>query len=140
VIDYSGHVPPVPPADGLSTPFWEATAEGRYLVQWCKVCERPVYYPRYACPVCLSDALEWRTSGGRGVVYAFSIVHTPAAPWMAERMPYVVALVDLAEGVRILTNIVDCDPGQVVVGAAVEVRWQPLGDGRAIPWFRLTTP
>jgi uncharacterized OB-fold protein len=56
---------------------------------------------------------------------------------MAHRMPYVAALVELEEGVRILTNIVDCDPRQVAVGAAVEVRWQPLDDGRALPWFRL---
>ncbi len=135
--DSSSHAPPVLPADGLSSPFWEATAEGRYLVQWCKRCERPIYYPRYACPACLSDALEWRPASGRGVVYAFSIVHTPAAPWMAGRMPYVAALVDLEEGVRVLTNIVDCDPAQVAVGAAVQIRWQPLDDGRALPWFSL---
>jgi uncharacterized OB-fold protein len=137
VSDHTANAPPVPPADGLSNPFWEATAEGRYLVQWCKVCEQPIYYPRYACPGCLSDAVEWRTATGRGVVYAFTIVHIPAAPWMADRMPYVTALVDLEEGVRVLTNIVDCDPQQVRVGAAVEVRWRPLADGRALPWFRL---
>jgi uncharacterized OB-fold protein len=135
--DQTGQIPPVPPPDGLSAPFWEATAEGRYLVQWCKVCEQPIYYPRYACPLCLNDAVEWRTGSGRGVVYAFSVVHTPAAPWMADRMPYVAALIDLEEGVRVLSNIVDCDPRQVVVGAPVEVRWEPLGDGRALPWFRL---
>jgi uncharacterized OB-fold protein len=56
---------------------------------------------------------------------------------MADRMPYVVALIDLDEGVRVLTNIVDSDPQQVVVGAPVEVRWQPIDDGRALPWFRL---
>jgi uncharacterized OB-fold protein len=56
---------------------------------------------------------------------------------MADRMPYVAALIDLEEGVRVLSNIVDCDPRQVVVGAPVEVRWEPLGDGRALPWFRL---
>jgi uncharacterized OB-fold protein len=137
VSEHSGHVPPVPPADRLTEPFWEATAESRYLLQWCKVCEQPIYYPRHACPVCLGDALDWRPASGRGTVYAFSIVHLPIAPWMADRMPYVPALVDLEEGVRVLTNIVDCDPRQVVVGAAVEVRWEPLDDGRALPWFRL---
>jgi uncharacterized OB-fold protein len=137
VNDQGSHTPPVPPADGLSEPFWQATAEGSYLLQWCKECERPIYYPRYACPVCLSDALEWRPATGRGAVYAFTIVHAPIAPWMADRMPYVAALVDLDEGVRVLTNIVDCDPHEVAVGAAVEVRWEPLHDGRALPWFRL---
>jgi uncharacterized OB-fold protein len=58
---------------------------------------------------------------------------------MADRMPYVTALVDLEEGVRVLTNIVDCDPRQVAVGAPVEVRWHPLEDGRALPWFRLVS-
>jgi uncharacterized OB-fold protein len=56
---------------------------------------------------------------------------------MAGRMPYVAALVDLEEGIRVLSNVVDCDPAQVAVGAQVEVRWQPLIDGRALPWFRL---
>jgi uncharacterized OB-fold protein len=70
-------------------------------------------------------------------VYAFTVVHTPAAPWMADRMPYVTALVDLDEGIRVLTNIVDCDPGRIVVGATVEVHWKQLDDGRALPWFRL---
>jgi hypothetical protein len=71
------------------------------------------------------------------VVYAFTVVHTPAAPWMADRMPYVTALVDLEEGIRVLTNVVDCDPQQVAVGAPVEVRWQQLDDGRALPLFSL---
>lgn len=135
--DQSGYAPPLPPADGLSNQFWEATAEGRYLVQWCKLCELPIYYPRYACPRCLSDVVEWRPATGRGVVYAFTVVHTPAAPWMADRMPYVTALVDLEEGIRVLTNVVDCDPQQVAVGAPVEVRWQQLDDGRALPLFSL---
>jgi uncharacterized OB-fold protein len=129
--------PPVPLPDGLSRPFWEAATAGRYLVQWCKDCEQPIYYPRYACPVCMGDALEWRAASGRGSIYAFTVVHTPLAPWMADRMPYVVALVDLEEGVRVLTNIVDTDPQNIKVGSAVAVRWEPLNDGRALPWFRL---
>lgn len=124
-----------PPANELSQPFWEATREGRFLLQWCAACDAPVYYPRYHCPACLGDDLHWREADGRGSVYTFNVMHSPASPLMADRVPYVLALIDLVEGARVLSNIVNCAPSDVRVGMAVKLTWEDLSDGRRLAVF-----
>jgi hypothetical protein len=120
-------------------PYWEATRDGRFELPWCRACGRPHWYPREVCPHCLSDAVEWRAATGRGVVYAASTMPRPALPMLADRVPYVVALVELDEGVRMMTNIVDVDPDAVTVGLAVELRWEELSDGRRLAVFAPAT-
>src|SRR5207247_1661829 len=93
-----------PPTTETTAPFWDATRERRFLLQWCTACEAPVFYPRDVCPRCLGTALDWREASGRGTVYAVSVQHRAANPTMSERVPYAVALVDLEEGVRIMSN------------------------------------
>jgi uncharacterized OB-fold protein len=122
-----------PPVSEVATPFWEATRQGRLLLQWCTACERPVWYPREVCPACLGTTLEWRESQGRGVVYACTVEHK--AQIRALEAPYVVALVELDEGVRLLSNVVGCPPDGVAVGDRVSVTWEPLSDGRRLPLF-----
>lgn len=124
-----------PPASPLTEAFWEATRERRLLVQWCDACSAGIYWPRAACPRCLSDQLTWKEATGQGTVYAANVMHQPGNPMMADRVPYVLALVDLAEGVRMATNIVGCDPDRVQVGMAVRVDWEELSDGRNLPVF-----
>lgn len=130
-----------PPASDAADAFWEATKSGRYLVQWCTACNAPIFYPREVCPACLSaDALAWRRSSGRGVVHAVSVQHRPANPAMADRVPYVVALVEVDAGdgastVRVMANVVNCDPSSVRVGDAVAITWEALDDGRNLPLF-----
>jgi uncharacterized protein len=132
---------PDPPVTDLTEPFWEATRDRRYLVQWCTACDRPIFYPREVCPACLSpDSLTWRQSGGTGTVYAVSVQYRPADPSMADRVPYAVALIDLDAGdgdatVRIMSNVVNCQPAAVAVGEAVGLTWEPLADGRNLPQF-----
>ena len=121
------------PASRLTTPFWDATREKRLLLQWCKSCDEVVHYPREACPRCLGEDLEWRPASGRGDVYACCVMQRPATPGLA--VPYVVALVDLEEGARMMTNVVGCSPADVVVGMPVQVTWEALDDGRALPQF-----
>jgi hypothetical protein len=126
-------VPVEPPVTETTEPFWEATRARRLLLQWCTECERPVFYPREVCPVCHGSALEWRPASGLGTVYAVTVEHHPQHPAMAEIAPYPVALVDLHEGVRMLTRIVgSADPE---VGMAVSVTWEALTDGRNLPLF-----
>ena len=124
--------PPISPA---SEPFWAATREPRLLVQWCVPCERPIHFPREACPSCLGTDLEFRTASGRATVYAVSVMAKPANPSMAGRGPYSVALVELDEGVRMLTNVITSDPDSVSIGDSVTVAWEPLSDGRHLPVF-----
>ena len=124
--------PPISPA---AEPFWEATRERRLVVQWCTACERPIHFPREACPACLGTELEFRAAAGTGTVYALSVMPVPGNAGMAGRAPYAVALVGLDEGVRLLTNIAGDGEAEVQVGQRVRVAWEPLADGRHLPVF-----
>ena len=130
-----------PKATEISDPFWDATREQRYLVQWCGACSAPIFYPREVCPRCLSpDSLEWRQSSGKGTVYAVAVQYRPANPTMADRVPYAVALVEVDAGdgrntIRVMSNVVNCDPTTVNVGDAVSLTWEELSDGRHLPLF-----
>jgi uncharacterized OB-fold protein len=129
-----------PKPTDLTDAFWDATRDRRYLVQWCAGCATPLFYPREVCPSCLSaSSLEWRASTGAGTVHAVSVQHRPANPTMADRVPYAVALVDVDAGdgrtIRVMSNVVNCDPESVRVGTAVTLTWEPLSDGRNLPVF-----
>jgi uncharacterized OB-fold protein len=141
---------PEPPVGDESGPFWEASRQGRLLVQWCTACDRGVFYPRSSCPFCGATGgggagaaggnLEWREASGRATVYAAVVEHRPEAAGVefSAGAPYCIALIDLEEGVRMMTNIVGCPPGEVHSGMAVTVSWEPLGDGRQLALFRPT--
>jgi uncharacterized protein len=125
-----------PPVGAESGPFWEATRERTLLIQWCTACDNGIFFPRSFCPGCSGSGsvLEWRQASGRATVYASTTECKPTAPF-ADGQPYVVALVDLEEGGRMLTNVVGCPPADVHVGLAVTVTWEPLTDGRQLPLF-----
>jgi uncharacterized OB-fold protein len=124
--------PPIGPASG---PFWEATRRGQLVLPWCIDCGRPFFYPRDVCPRCLGSAIEWRPASGAGVVYSFSIEQRPPPIGFSMGKPFVMALVDLEEGVRLMTNVVGCPPEAVEVGMPVSVTWEALSDGRQLPLF-----
>jgi uncharacterized OB-fold protein len=124
-----------PPADETSAPFWEATRERRLLVQWCASCGHPVFFPREVCPFCTSSQLEWRPASGRATLYSFTVEHKPQVQVLASTGPYAIALVDLDEGVRMMSNVVRCEVESLVVGMALQVTWEPLSDGRHLPLF-----
>jgi hypothetical protein len=119
----------------VSAPFWEATKEHKFVLQWCRSCGKVVHYPRELCPFCLSEDLEFRPASGRGEVYAFTVHHRASFGGMEDRVPYVVALVDLDEGARMMTNIVGFEPSEVAVGMKVRVTWEDLSEGKALPVF-----
>lgn len=126
----------VPAPDPVTEPFWKAASQGVLSMQRCTGCKKLVFYPRPLCPNCGSHELEWQQLPGKGTVYSFSVVHRPAHPGMAAEVPYIVALVEVEEGVRLMTNLVDCDPGDVEVGLEVEVIFQRISEEIAIPLFR----
>jgi len=128
-----------PPVGAESGPFWEATREGRLLVQWCTACDCGVFFPRTLCPHCgAAGPLEWREASGRAAVHAAVVEHRPelAGAAFAQGEPFCIALVDLVEGVRMMTNVVGCPPDDVSIGMALAVTWEPLSDGRQLPLFR----
>jgi uncharacterized OB-fold protein len=113
--------------------FWDGVAAHRLLIQRCAACGALRHPPRPMCPECHS--LEWDTieASGRGTVYSAVIPHHPPLPWFPE--PYVVAIVDLEEGTRLVTNIVGAAPESVTIGMAVTVRFEHFDDGLVLPLF-----
>ncbi|HEX5587666.1 MAG TPA: OB-fold domain-containing protein [Acidimicrobiia bacterium] len=119
----------------VSAPFWDATREQRLLLQWCTDCEQPIFYPRAACPACFGSRLEWRPASGNGEVYAVTVDHRPQITTRRTEEQFAVALIDLDEGVRMMSNVIGCPPEDVTVGMRVVVAWEPLSDGRHLPQF-----
>ncbi len=122
-------------AEPDTAPFWRATREGRLTYQVCRRCGAVGFYPRAHCTGCGGPELEWRTSAGEGTIYTFTVIRQHGHPFFAGRVPYALALVDLDEGFRMLTEIVGADPEQVRVGQRVELAWEDAGEVR-IPVFR----
>lgn len=123
------------PSDATG-PYWEATRERRLVLQWCAACRAHVHHPREACPQCLGTALEWVSSSGAGAVHAFSVHYRAFEAMGVEDCPYVVAFVDLDEGVRFLANLVECEADALSVGDRVELTWVAVADGYHLPAFR----
>src|SRR6266498_4204415 len=94
-------------------PYWEAAGDGVLALAWCDTCGAVANYGRPFCSRCLSQAMTWRPAAGTGHIYSFTVVRQARHPYFAGRAPYVVAIVELDEGPRLLTNIVGCDPGDV---------------------------
>jgi uncharacterized protein len=123
---------PVPAPSAVSAPFWAATEKHQLMMQRCESCHRLAWYPRALCPRCGEFSLRWEQLSGRGVVYAVSVHHRAAHPAFADRVPYSVVLVDLEEGVRMMSNVFGTPPA---VGDAVSLGWVALDDGRNLPIF-----
>jgi hypothetical protein len=102
--------------------------------QRCLDCKAAIFYPRSVCPICLSSRLAWQTARGLATVYAVTVVHRPPHP-SAGDAPYTVALVDVDEGFRMLTRIVDANPDDVRVGQRVRLVFRQIL-GRKLPCFR----
>jgi uncharacterized protein len=129
-------LPALAPAVTLETqPFWDATGEGRLVLPQCDACGTVIWYPRRFCPSCGANAVSWIAAGGQGSVYSFTIVRKGDGAYR-EAAPYVVAYVELDEGPRVMTNIVECDLDLLAIGDRVEVVFHPTGEGTALPRFR----
>ena len=106
--------------DSDTRPFWEATKRNELLIQYCPQCSTYQFYPRVVCKNCLSD-VEWVVSSGRGTVYSFSVVHKVFNPEFKDKVPYILALISLDEGPRMMTNLIGVAIEDVRIGMSVEV-------------------
>ena len=127
----SERIIPAPEPNPETKPFWDAVAEGKLLIKKCRACGEVHYYPRAICPHCFSDATEWLEAAGRGTIYSYSVVRRGAPA------PYAIAYVTLAEGVTMVTNIVDCDLDRIRIGQTVRVVFKPSEGGPPVPMFTL---
>ncbi len=119
---------PIPPTSALTQPYWEAARRGQMAVQRCERCGQRPFPPRATCPSCGASSLSWSPVSGRATVYSYTIAHRPPHPAFAAQLPLVVAIVELEEGPRMVTNIVGCDPADVEVGMAVVATSEPIDD------------
>jgi uncharacterized protein len=128
---------PAPLPDQTSAFYWSSAAEGRLAVQTCQNCGADHHPPVVACSRCQSEELSPTQASGDGNVYTFTVVRQAFDPAYLERIPYLVALIELDDhpSVRILSNLVGVDPADVYVGMAVEVTFEDQ-DGTVLPMFQ----
>ncbi|RLA39649.1 MAG: nucleic acid-binding protein [Gammaproteobacteria bacterium] len=126
---------PQPRITPWAAPLWEACAQGKLSLPYCSQCEASFYYPRQWCPQCFNQDLSWLELSGRGKVYSFSVVHQSPLPSYQDDVPYVLAIIELEEGPRMMTNILNCDVDKVRVDMPVEVTFEERGD-MTIPQFQ----
>ena len=125
---------PLPPVDDVSAAWWEGTKRKELLIQVCRCCGASQYYPRALCTACGGTDLGFMAVDGAGRLHSFTVVHRQPFEWADP--PYVLALVQLAEGPTILTHLVDCPPSRVRCDLAVRLCWLEVTDGRHLPVFR----
>src|SRR5262249_40343842 len=119
---------PVPTPTPTTAPFWDGLKEGVVRLQRCRDCDQWVFYPRSRCSHCLSDALEWRDVSGRAKLYTYTIARQPTAPHFADQVPQHLAVVELEEGVRLTTTLVDVADDQIEIGMRLEPVFEPVSD------------
>jgi len=127
---------PRPVPTPVSQPYWDALRDERVMLQRCDRCATWVYYPRARCPRCLSDQLTWTDVDGGGSVYTFAVAVQPTAPPFADEVPQLLAIVELAEGVRVSTTLVGVDPAAIAIGMPVTPVFDHGDDGITLLRFR----
>jgi uncharacterized OB-fold protein len=122
--------------DSDSRPYWEGLKQGELRIQRCNACSRAVFYPRAICPHCFSDQLSWIVATGKGTIYSYTVAHQAFGPFAAAT-PFVVAIVELEEGARMMTRIIDSPRERIAIGKAVQIAFESGGENLTLPYFRL---
>ncbi|MEM7018241.1 MAG: OB-fold domain-containing protein [Pseudomonadota bacterium] len=126
---------PLPPIDAASQEYWDRCALGELTVQQCNICGHQQHYPRLACTACQGRELSLVNVSGQGTIRSFSIIRRAVSAAFNDDVPYVVALVQLAEGPTMMSNIINCEPESLKIGQGVQVVFESRGDGVKIPQF-----
>ena len=127
---------PLPTNAGETKVFWDGCKKGELIIQQCNSCNEYQFYPRGICSNCWTTDIKWVHSTGRGKVWTYTITYQNRTPGFAEDVPYVLALVELDEGVKMFTNIIECDPKEVKIGMDVEVTFVRANNFITIPYFK----
>lgn len=126
----------LPTIEPETQPFWDALKEHKLLLGKCNGCGKIHYYPRPMCPHCWSEDVIWQEASGQGTLYTWSTVFVNDLPPFNTRVPYIAGQVDLAEGVRVTTIVVDAEPKQLAIGMAIKVAFEAISGDVTIPVFR----
>jgi hypothetical protein len=127
-----------PQIDSTTSTFWQAAAEGRLLGSRCRTCGDLAAHPRGFCPTCWSDEVEDVDLSGRATLYTYSVVRVNPMPSFADLVPYIAAIVDLEEGIRLATRLIDIDPDdptQLTIGMPLTARFEQVAPGEGIVLF-----
>lgn len=119
---------PLPLPTPVSRPFWDALRGGKVRIQRCAACDAWVFYPRNRCNRCLSERLEWHDVSGAATLYTFTVARQPTAPQFADEVPQLLAVVELAEGVRMTSTLVNVAEGDIRIGMALKPVFDPVSD------------
>ncbi|MFG3000078.1 Zn-ribbon domain-containing OB-fold protein [Streptomyces sp. NPDC048340] len=128
----------LPEVDDFTRPYWDAAAEGRLLLRRCGECGLAHHYPREFCPSCWAgeDRVAWEAASGRATLYTWSVIHRNDLPPFGTRVPYAAAVVDLAEGPRMMTEVVDCPESELRIGMDLAVTFREATPGVWVAVFR----
>jgi uncharacterized OB-fold protein len=129
---------PLPEVDAQHAPYFAAAREGRLVVQRCSSCGALRFPPRDICSACLSIAADWVQVSGRGEIFSYNVMHQIYHPAFAADVPYAVVVVKLAEGPKMISNLVDCPIDEIRIGMPVEVVFERASDEITLPKFRRT--
>lgn len=132
----SGYQKPVPVPDEASLPFFQGAREHRLMIQRCTDCGTAHWPVKSRCPVCLGAEIVWVQASGKGTLYTFSLVHQVAHPGFASEVPYPLAEIDLREGLRVISTIVNCSHADLRIGMPLEVTFEDISDEISLPKFR----
>lgn len=128
----------LPQPDHASRHYWQSAADGRLVLQRCTACHQYQFYPRSLCASCAGET-EWADASGRGTLYTFTVIRQNRSKAFADLSPYVIGMVELDEGVRMMSNIVDCDIDALAVGMPLEVLILRAADDVGLPFWRPAT-
>lgn len=133
----SGYAGALPRPTPETQPYWDGAREGRLMLPWCEDCAMPHFHPRAICPHCGGARLAWRQASGRGRLHTYVINHKPAKGF-EDRAPYVIAVVELKEGPRLLTNIEieDPTPEKLRIDMELVVDFRRVTESVTLPVFR----
>jgi hypothetical protein len=126
----------IPAPTAATQPFFDGAKEGKLRLQVCSACNTWAYPPTTICMNCGSTDIEWRDASGKGEVYAHARLMRQYHERHKDRLPLILAQIDIDEGLRLNTNVVDIDPAELKVGARVEVAFEEFPDGGVIPVFK----
>jgi uncharacterized OB-fold protein len=126
---------PIPETQPWSEKFWEGTKQRKLLIQICKDCKSKIFYPRKFCPECWSGNLDWIEASGKATILTFSTAYSMVEPKFMDELSYTIAYVDLEEGIRMMTRIVECKPEDIKFDMEVEVVFHER-EGFFLPYFR----
>ena len=132
----NAYAKPLPRINRLSRPFWEGARRHELLLQRCTACGRHRFPPSERCPRCLEAGTEWVRASGRGKVWSWIRMWQSYFPAFDAERPYIVAYIELDEGPRLMSTLVDCSPDEITCDMLVEVVFDDVTDEVSLPKFR----